>query len=73
MTNLETKQKLKRTDNCGKISEKDIGKEITVAGWVDTTRDLGGIIFIALPSIETRPNLEEIIFSPSLNAFSPGK
>ena len=64
MTNLETKQKLKRTDNCGKISEKDIGKEITVAGWVDTTRDLGGIIFIEL---RDHTGLFQIVADPNKN------
>lgn len=40
--------KLKRTHFCGELKESDIGKEVTVGGWVDTTRDLGGIIFIEL-------------------------
>ena len=44
----ETKTRLKRTNFCGKVKDPDIGKEVTVAGWVDTTRDLGGIIFIEL-------------------------
>lgn len=39
---------LKRTHFCGELRESDIGKTITVAGWVDTARDLGGIIFIEL-------------------------
>lgn len=43
-----TKTKLKRSHFCGEIKESDIGKTVTVAGWVDTTRDLGGIIFIEL-------------------------
>lgn len=43
-----TSQKLKRTHLCGDITESEIGKDVTVAGWVDTTRDLGGIIFIEL-------------------------
>lgn len=41
-------QKLKRSHFCSDLKESDIGKIITVAGWVDTTRDLGGIIFIEL-------------------------
>jgi len=40
--------KQKRTHFCGSLNEKDIGKDVTVAGWVDTSRDLGGIIFIEL-------------------------
>jgi len=41
-------KKLKRTHYCGDLTESDTGKQITVAGWVDTSRDLGGIIFIEL-------------------------
>ena len=41
-------QKLKRTHYCGALKDSDIGKEVTVAGWIDTSRDLGGIIFIEL-------------------------
>ncbi|MBI1858845.1 MAG: aspartate--tRNA ligase [Candidatus Melainabacteria bacterium] len=44
----DTKIKQKRTHFCGTLKEKDIGKDVTVAGWVDTSRDLGGIIFIEL-------------------------
>lgn len=43
-----TKQKLKRTHFCGELKESDLDKTVSVAGWVDTTRDLGGIIFIEL-------------------------
>jgi aspartyl-tRNA synthetase len=49
--NTETISKLKnlkRTHFCGELTESDIGKKVTVAGWVDTSRDLGGIIFIEL-------------------------
>ena len=44
----ETKTKLKRTHYCGEIKESNIGTSVTLAGWVDTIRDLGGIIFIEL-------------------------
>lgn len=47
-TQTTTKTKLKRSHFCGELSKSDIGKAVTVAGWVDTTRDLGGIIFIEL-------------------------
>ncbi len=41
-------QKLKRSHYCGELKDSDLGKTVTVAGWVDTARDLGGIIFIEL-------------------------
>ena len=37
-----------RTYYCSEIREKDVGKEIKLAGWVDTIRDLGGVLFIDL-------------------------
>jgi len=35
-----------RTHNCGEIRSKDIGKKIKIAGWIQTVRDLGGLVFI---------------------------
>ncbi|MBE6732537.1 MAG: aspartate--tRNA ligase [Ruminococcaceae bacterium] len=39
---------LKRTDYCGTVTKEQIGKEITVCGWVQRQRDLGGLIFVDL-------------------------
>ena len=41
-------QKLKRSHFCGELKDSDVGKTVCLAGWVDTARDLGGIIFIEL-------------------------
>ena len=38
----------KRTCYCAELSEKDIGKEVCVMGWVQRQRDLGALIFIDL-------------------------
>ena len=38
----------KRTHYCGELSENDIGKRVTVLGWTQRQRDLGGLIFIDL-------------------------
>ena len=37
-----------RTHSCGELKEKDLKKEVKLAGWIDTRRDHGGIIFIDL-------------------------
>ena len=35
-----------RTEFCGKVTEKFVGRKITVAGWVENIRDHGGITFL---------------------------
>ena len=37
-----------RTYTCGEIREKHVGEHIKLAGWIQTIRDLGGVIFIDL-------------------------
>ena len=39
---------LKRTDYCGSLRLADVGREVTVAGWVQRQRDLGALIFVDL-------------------------
>ena len=46
MSELITGQK--RTARCAEFKEADIGKKVTVMGWVDTRRDMGKIIFVDL-------------------------
>ena len=35
-----------RTNYCGQLSEKEIGKEVRIAGFVENIRDHGGVIFV---------------------------
>jgi len=39
---------LLRSHTCGQLRSSDIGQQVTLCGWVDTTRDYGGMIFIDL-------------------------
>jgi len=36
---------------CGELTKADDGKEVMVNGWVDTRRDLGGIIFLEIRDV----------------------
>ena len=35
-----------RTHNCGEIRKEEVGKEVKISGWIQTVRDLGGVVFI---------------------------
>ena len=37
-----------RTHNCGELTKADIGKRVKLAGWIQTSRNLGGLLFIDL-------------------------
>lgn len=37
-----------RTHNCGELRLSDIEKQVSIAGWIQTIRDLGGVVFIDL-------------------------
>lgn len=44
----ESMRGLKRTCRCAELSEENIGQEVTVMGWVQKTRNTGGLIFADL-------------------------
>lgn len=50
-----------RTHHCGELRAGDVGKEVILKGWVDTRRDLGGVVFIDL---RDRFGLTQVVFSP---------
>ncbi|MDD4186562.1 MAG: OB-fold nucleic acid binding domain-containing protein, partial [Eubacteriales bacterium] len=52
---------MKRTNYCGLFSEQDIGEETIAEGWVETKRDMGGVIFIDLVD---REGPLQVVFNP---------
>ncbi len=53
---------LKRSHRCTEVSTANIGQEVTVMGWVQKSRNKGGIIFVDL---RDRSGLLQIIFEES--------
>lgn len=51
---------LKRTHKCTELSEKNIGEKVTVMGWVNRRRDLGGLLFVTLRDIS---GILQIVFN----------
>ncbi len=53
-----------RTHHCGEVNKKLVNKTITLSAWVNSQRDLGGIIFIDL---RDRYGLVQAQFDPNAN------
>ena len=56
---------LKRTDYCGDLKKKDANREVTLMGWVQRRRDLGGLIFVEL---RDRQGVIQVVFNPEVSS-----
>ncbi len=59
----------KRSHTCGELRPSDTGKTVTLNGWVDVRRDLGGVIFI---DVRDRYGKTQVVLNPQRNALAHG-
>ncbi|MFA6924228.1 MAG: aspartate--tRNA ligase [Bacteroidales bacterium] len=54
-----------RTNTCGELTIKDVNKKVTLCGWVQRSRDLGGMTFIDL---RDRYGITQLVFNMDANS-----
>ena len=59
----ESMKGLKRSHRCTEVSNENIGETVTLMGWVQKRRNLGGMIFIDL---RDRSGLLQILFDENI-------
>jgi aspartyl-tRNA synthetase len=57
----------RRTHACGAVGVAEVGREVSVAGWVHSARDHGGVIFVDL---RDRSGLLQVVFRPDASPES---
>ena len=54
-----------RTNTCGELNINNVGQEVTLCGWLQRSRDLGGMTFIDL---RDRYGITQLAFNMEINA-----
>ncbi|MEZ9237708.1 aspartate--tRNA ligase [Shewanella sp. 10N.286.52.A9] len=52
-----------RSHYCGDVNKSHLGQEVTLVGWVNRSRDLGGVIFLDL---RDREGIVQVVYDPDL-------
>lgn len=56
----ESMRGLKRSHRCAELSKEHVGQSVTVMGWVQKTRNTGGLIFV---DVRDRSGLLQVTFN----------
>ncbi len=72
-TNMTTENQSRRSHDCGELRTPDTGRQVVLSGWINSFRNLGGLVFIDLRDREgitqltinqqERPGLSDIVNS----------